>query len=189
MRIALYGAAGTGKTTLARMIQEELGVPFNPVGSRSVAKAMGFDNPYDVDKHGRRAEFQRRLVVEKIAWEAEHASFVTDRTTYDNLVYTMFHDVHAIDDELLNFVRTGFERYNTAVFCPMGSFWSLGDDAVRMKSKSYHRCFELVIRGLVTDRLMSDTRDLSSFVHLTVHAHSLDERRQWVRSLKEVVKW
>lgn len=56
-QIAFTGASGTGKSTLARWLAEELGVPFNPVGARSVAKAMGFYDPstgearpYDVDK-------------------------------------------------------------------------------------------------------------------------------------------
>lgn len=50
MRIGFTGASGTGKTTLAKAISEKLCLPMNPVGSRSTAGSMGFDNPYDVDK-------------------------------------------------------------------------------------------------------------------------------------------
>lgn len=50
MRIAFCGASGTGKTTLARVIGQELGLSMNPHGSRSTAKKMGFSNPYDVDR-------------------------------------------------------------------------------------------------------------------------------------------
>jgi len=50
MKIAFAGASGTGKTTLAKYLSEKLDLPFNPVGARSVAKKMGFDNPYDVDR-------------------------------------------------------------------------------------------------------------------------------------------
>lgn len=50
LRIAFCGASGTGKTTLAKAIQQKYGLELNPVGSRSVSKAMGFDSPYDVDK-------------------------------------------------------------------------------------------------------------------------------------------
>ena len=56
MRIAFCGASGTGKSTLAKWIVENAaelkldGIELNPVGSRSVAKAMGFSSPYDVDK-------------------------------------------------------------------------------------------------------------------------------------------
>ena len=49
-RLAFCGASGTGKSTLATRLAQELGLDLNPVGSRSTARAMGFDNPYDVDK-------------------------------------------------------------------------------------------------------------------------------------------
>jgi hypothetical protein len=56
MKIAFAGASGTGKSTLARWTAETYNLPFNPVGSRSVAKSMGFvgedgeGRPYDVDQ-------------------------------------------------------------------------------------------------------------------------------------------
>lgn len=52
-RIAFCGASGSGKTTLATWLAEELGLPLNPVGSRSVARSLGFNNPYDVDRASR----------------------------------------------------------------------------------------------------------------------------------------
>jgi hypothetical protein len=50
VKIAFCGASGTGKTTLAEWVSETYNLPMNPVGSRSVARLMGFDNPYDVDR-------------------------------------------------------------------------------------------------------------------------------------------
>lgn len=50
MRIAFTGSSGTGKSTLSEHIAQVLGVPINPVGSRSTAKELGFENPYDVDR-------------------------------------------------------------------------------------------------------------------------------------------
>jgi len=57
VKIAFIGASGTGKSTLARFIAERFNLPINPVGSRSVAKEMGFvdpvtgeGRPYDVDR-------------------------------------------------------------------------------------------------------------------------------------------
>ena len=51
MKVAFLGASGCGKTTLAKYVSSDvLKVPFNPIGSRSVAASMGFSNPYDVDR-------------------------------------------------------------------------------------------------------------------------------------------
>lgn len=149
IRLAFAGASGTGKTTLARWASEAYDLPLNPVGSRSVAQAMGFDNPYDVDKAGRRAEFQRRLVTEKCAWEAAHESFVVDRTTLDNLAYTMMHDVYTIDRSLLDEVIQGLGRYTHIVFCPVDVFINLAGDANRVSAEVYHELYDEALRAFL----------------------------------------
>lgn len=148
-RIAFAGASGTGKSTLAKIVSEELGIPINPVGSRSVAQAMGYASPYDVDKDGRRAEFQRRVIREKIAWEAEHDNFVVDRTTFDNLTYTMMHDVAAVNEEMFEQALAGIKRYTLIVYCPVSVFCNLGDDPARVKSAQYQQLFDIMIEGLL----------------------------------------
>src|SRR5271156_759782 len=90
-RIAFLGASGTGKTKLVKYLQAKLNLPVNPIGSRSIALEMGFTNPYDVDKHGLRNVFQRKLFASKSQWEAECDDFLTDRTAFDNLAYTLVH--------------------------------------------------------------------------------------------------
>jgi hypothetical protein len=153
LRIAFCGASGTGKTTLATWLVETLGIPFNPVGSRSVSKAMGFDSPYDVDKAGRRAEFQRRLVTEKRTWENEHTSFVTDRTTLDNLAYTVFHDIATIDAALLDQVVGGMYRYTHVIYCPVGVFCNPAGDPNRVHDMTYHKLYDTMIEALVQRHL------------------------------------
>jgi predicted ATPase len=155
LRIAFAGSSGTGKTTLVKHVAEVYGVPMNPVGSREVATAMGFSSPYDVDKAGRRAEFQARLLAEKVAWESEHEDFVTDRTVCDNLTYLALHDVHAVTSEAIAMVRQGLARYTHVFFCPMASFFHPGDDPARVKSRAYHEVFESCLSGLIND-LMGD---------------------------------
>lgn len=165
IRLAFAGASGTGKSTLASYLAETRGLPLNPIGSRSVSKAMGFDSPYDVDKAGMRAEFQRRLVVEKIAWEAEHEEFVTDRTTLDNLAYTMLHDVYSIDADLLDKVVSGIRRYTHVVFCSVDSFCDVAGDPNRVQDRTYHRLYDVVMRGLL-ERLYGLTKDPARFTEL-----------------------
>jgi hypothetical protein len=181
IRLAFTGASGTGKTTLARWVSEQFDLPLNPVGSRSVAKAMGFDNPYDVDAAGQRGPFQRRLVEDKRAWEDTHESFVTDRTTLDNLAYTALHDVYAIDQGLVGKVREGLRRYTHIVFCPFDVFHSMGGDPHRVgggvyeaPDSTYHELYELVLKALLDQHRPSEvpmTRVLRS---------DLEGRQAWV---------
>lgn len=149
LRVAFCGASGTGKTTLSEYIQETYGLPYCPVGSRSVSKAMGFASPYDVDKAGLREQFQKRLLDEKHAWESEHEVFVTDRTPLDNLVYTVMHGgVKVVDEAYLEKVRLGCARYTHVFFCSIYSFLSTANDSARIASRTYHQIYQSVFEGM-----------------------------------------
>ena len=169
-RIALSGSSGTGKTTLAQWISERFKVPMNPVGSRSVAQAMGFASPYDVDAAGKRGEFQRRLVTEKVAWEAAHESFVTDRTTMDNIAYTALHDVHAVDADLMADAVAGSCRYSIIIMCSLRTFFDPGNDPARVKERTYHELFEALVFGLLREHTMVSR-------HYMVENTKLDARK------------
>jgi len=183
LRIAFAGASGTGKTTLSKWISETYGLPINPVGSRSVAKSMGFDNPYDVDKAGKRAEFQRQLVTQKRQWEDAHESFVTDRTTLDNLTYTIFHDVGAIDQELMNSVLAGLSRYTHILICPSNVFCDLDGDPNRVSSRVYHELYDTVLRALISKHAPKNSKREPRVQ--AIYRRGLEERKGYLAALLE----
>jgi len=141
MRIAIAGASGTGKTTLANAIAERYSLPINPVGARSVAKSMGFDNPYDVDKAGKRVEFQRKLFEDKRRWELTNDRFVTDRTYLDNLTYCALHMADQLPDNAIEGFRLAMARYQVVFVLDMADFQRL-DDGVRKTNLEYHRLYQ-----------------------------------------------
>lgn len=149
IRLALSGASGTGKTTLAEHVAEHYSLTICPVGSRSVAKSMGYENPYDVDAAGKRAKFQRRLIMEKADWESSHESFVTDRTVLDNLAYAMLHCVEAIDDGLLAIVRHAAQRYTHVAYCPVDVFCNTAGDPARVAEMAYQYVYDAAVFGLL----------------------------------------
>lgn len=155
-RIAFAGASGTGKTTLMNAINETLKLPVNPVGSRSVAKDMGFSSPYDVDKAGKRAEFQTRLLREKHVWEAQHwkEGFITDRTPFDNIAYTALHDVDSLTLNHLLAARDNLAKYTHVFYLP--AIWSeIGDDPARKEGQMYHHIFGTLLKGFLDYELMN----------------------------------
>lgn len=174
MRLAFCGASGTGKTTLASYVAGRYGLEMNPVGARSVAAAMGFATPYDVDAAGRRGEFQRRLVGDKRAWELGAESFVTDRTTADNLAYMALHDVASVDEEVLASAIDGLARYTHVVFCPVDAFLDMAGDPARKTSRAYHVLFEMIAEAFLLRHRPAT---------LTLWDASLDARRRKIDAL------
>jgi hypothetical protein len=102
-----------------------------------------------VDRAGRRAEFQHRLLTEKRAWEDSHDEFVTDRTTLDNLVYTMFHDIHSVTDKIFESVIQGLHRYTLIIYCPVSAFCQPSGDPSRVPDMTYHKLFDEVLHAMI----------------------------------------
>lgn len=138
---------------------------------------MGFDSPYDVDLAGKRAEFQRRLVLEKRAWEDDHEDFVSDRTTLDNLAYTILHDVKSIDATLLTQITDGMARYTHIFYCPVDTFCKIGDDTARLKDPTYHHLYDIVLKALLDKYRRPSTK------FYTVSAEGIEERRTWIEAI------
>lgn len=150
MKIAFCGASGTGKSTIMDWLKTRLpAYDVNPVGSRSVALDMGYDNPYSVDAAGKRSEFQDRLLKSKFAWEKSRASFLTDRTLVDNLAYTVMHKAESVTKEQLSIIREGMSKYDVVFYCQLGSFQNLNDDPARVSDLVYHEIYDGIIRGFL----------------------------------------
>ena len=174
MRVAFAGASGTGKTTLMRHVVKMTGFDVCPVGSRGVAKSMGFENPYDVDAAGRRDEFQKRLFAEKRDWEASHEFFVTDRSAFDNLAYSTMHGARVTTDELLEY-EGAMARYTHVLYLPITAFHDVGDDPHRVKELGYHVMFDMILRALFAERF--------SGIPSKVWRNGLEEREKQVRGI------
>jgi energy-coupling factor transporter ATP-binding protein EcfA2 len=151
IRLACAGASGTGKSTLATAVAGALKLPICPVGSREVSKSMGFESPYDVDKAGRRSEFQQALLHAKVEWEIHHdTGFVTDRTHFDNLAYTTMHSPElARDQAFIDDVTAAMHMYTHIVICPISAFHDVAADPSRVADIAYHREYERILLDLL----------------------------------------
>ncbi len=187
MRIAIAGASGTGKTTLAKAIAERYQLPLNPVGARSVALEMGYDNPYDVDQAGRRVEFQQKLFESKRQWELQHEHFVTDRTYFDNLTYCVLHQAEHLQEDALDVYASAMSRYELVFLLHVRHHQRL-DLAVNLGSPGYHRMYEFVLDSLLVLNKMrfgQNTHTLGAILELrneralTVIDGLIHEGRMW----------
>lgn len=139
---------------------------------------MGFTSPYDVDracldtyralladgphraartamdryvpgKSAVRSLFQEMLLDHKIAWEAEHDVFVTDRTVADNLVYLVMHNAPSLTESYLQRVSQGMKRYDHVFFTPVREFQDLAGDRSRWGDTAYHQVYDWTLRAIL----------------------------------------
>jgi hypothetical protein len=78
------GSAGSGKTTLGRVLSKALGIHFVDEGVREWLVLRGLKEPKNLS-WGLQLELQRHYVASKMRNESSHA-FVSDRTTMDAVV-------------------------------------------------------------------------------------------------------
>jgi len=150
IRVCFTGASGVGKTTLARWVSEEFGVPFCPVTGRSVALDMGYPSPYAAKLAGEHVQFYRRLVSVKHAWEAANRErgFAAERGYLDELAYMGLHSPESVElgwfDEAYRWQRD----YTHQFYLPRAWHQDL-TDPMRKTDPGYHEFYEAMLEGLM----------------------------------------
>ncbi len=188
LRICFSGASGTGKSTLLQIVNASLGLTVVDAGSREVAAEMGFKSPYDVDKVGRRGEFQQRLLGKKIAAETylhqAMGSFISDRSILDVLAYYALHDPKNIGTGHITTAMQHFSRYTHVFYCTMAGFFEPGDDPQRLKNEGYHIIFEQLMYSFLASaqRIQKQKGWGKTEVILMPEALSLEGRVQFVQA-------
>ena len=121
MRIGIIGSAGTGKTTLAKALSGHLSVPFVADMVPAVLRERGRDSWRGVDP-GERRKVREEALRRKIAGEAGHDSFVSDKTCIDYLAYWLQnqseHELRHVNEEFLNQCKEAAARYDILILLP-----------------------------------------------------------------------
>lgn len=128
-----------------------------------------------------RGLFQARLLSSKIAWETERDRFVTDRTTLDNLAYSLLGDAAAVTSATVDAATKHMARYDVVFYCPLVAGQWLGDDGARQRLFGQHFAFDALLSGL-----LNTWRNRSRFEEKRVYMISktgLDERKAFVRDV------
>jgi nicotinamide riboside kinase len=152
MRIAVIGAGGTGKTTLAQRLAEELSLSFVPEFAREIISEWGFQSLKNLND-SQHVRLQQEILTRKIAVETKLDSFVSDRCTADSAAIWLTRLSGRVDanltHEFVEVCRHWLKRYQFLILLPSNKI-RLEDDGVREIDPWRQIMFEATLRGLLT---------------------------------------
>lgn len=138
MRIAITGAASTGKTTLAKKISQEMGLPFVGNAARRVSREIGL-GPKNIDNYDDLFWFQEAVLRDMMTLHKQPA-YVTDRSVSDVYAYT-----------LLGLVRLWDESGTAPTQAHLGRLAE-----IRIDCKSLAPVYNLILRTPLETPFMDD---------------------------------
>lgn len=123
MKIGITGSQGTGKTTLATALADQLNLPLIREQARSVAREMGIKSVKQLKGQVELgARFQWTCLNRQIEAEQTNVGFVSDRTTIDNAVYWLkYHSSYWPSEESNYYYKKAFENaknYDLVIYVP-----------------------------------------------------------------------
>jgi len=137
-RIAISGAHGVGKTTLARQLSKTLKLPLLTETAREVISQYVSDCSYIVC-HPDKAEIQAEILNKQIEKEATHKAFVADRSVLDILAYCWLYrifDSPTLHELAKKILLTYSKNYDLIIFCPIpDDDYEIPDDGFRLTDK------------------------------------------------------
>ena len=145
MKIAITGAQGVGKTTLARQINKDYpDLKILPEAAR-LAKEAG----YGID-HTSTAETELWLIAKQIELESMANKWIADRCGIDLLAY--IHHLFSEESALIEFATKTlvprFNDYDLILYLPSGEF-AIEDDGVRTTDVKFQQAVDQRIRDVL----------------------------------------
>ena len=122
MRIGIIGAAGTGKTTLAKNLATHLGATYIPDFVPLVLRDQGRDSWRGVNDIQQRRRIREEGLRRKISAELEATDFVSDKSVVDYLAYWLQnqseHEEKKSNQTFVAQCKAAVARYDVLVFLP-----------------------------------------------------------------------
>lgn len=155
MRIAISGAAGTGKSLLAQELAKIYNVEFIEEGIRKYLEYKNIEHFRNMSPK-ETMEMQWSILNNKILREKKLKNFIADRSTADNLAYALRWCARETTEipksEMKHYIEVCQEHcniYDIIFVLPCGSI-PLEDDKVRSMNENYHYEMECTIVGALT---------------------------------------
>lgn len=174
MKIAIIGAQGVGKTTLAKQINKE----YPDFKILPEAARLAMEAGYKLDQTAT-TETEVWLIRKQLELEGADSKWVADRCGIDLLAYIqhLFPHETALIEFATKTLVPRFSNYNLVLYLPSGQF-AIEDDGVRMTDVQFQQVIDERIRKVL------DTHKIP-FIEI---AGSPEERLAKVKNLFASIK-
>lgn len=153
MKIAISGAHGVGKTTLAQALSQHLELPAIEEVVRGVARKCGYKTTAQIRdaQQQDKLEFQENVFQEQIDTETRFGNdFVSDRSVFDMVAYAMLYGLPDTDTQIMYIKALHHsEWYDWIVYCPVPLGSSIENDGFRLTDD----CSQLFIDSYIFSML------------------------------------
>ncbi len=146
MKIAICGASGTGKTTLAKELEKAVKeLVFVSTSAKEVWPKYGLDKhtdphemPIDVFR-----DYQNDILSRRKEVLSKHDSYITDRSPVDNIVYYLqgvaMRENSGISKLYIDKIEEQLKNLDLIIFLPLTQSIILEDDGKRVQNW-YYQC-------------------------------------------------
>jgi len=145
MKIAFTGASSTGKTTLAKAVEEKLLLKYINVDSRKIIDDLRHSNIDNLNEK-EFLEFQKIWLNEKLINERSIDKFITDRTYIDAIAYMRNRNINNF--ELFDNYIKKMDVYDYIFYLPTGRILFL-NDGYRSKDEESNKNVDNLILELL----------------------------------------
>lgn len=155
MRIAMCGAGGTGKTTTAKLLSEQLNIPFISSVTRGVLATFNITH-LDMDKLSaeQRLEIQLANFNAKLSQELVNPHGIYDRTLADHFMYVLLHCSEVLSEDQYNImckqVQESLFSYDFLIFFPIYN-WTPPKDEFRQFNFASRKLQELILISIIKE--------------------------------------
>ncbi len=145
MKIAITGAQGVGKTTLAQQINQE----YPDFSILPEAARLAVEAGYKLD-HTATTETELWLIAKQLELESLESKWVADRCGIDLLAY--IHHLFSKEKDLIEFATQAlvprFRKYDLVLYLPGGQF-AIEDDGVRTTDVKFQQDIDKQVRDIL----------------------------------------
>lgn len=119
-KIAIFGASGTGKTTLAKLISEKYDIPYLKKLSPGIYKEIFDDEKNPLSDKTKNSLFILSHCICRMYQQLETRTYVADRSILDSILYITLDFDYSFKSEILEFLKYNLERepYDLLIFVP-----------------------------------------------------------------------